>query len=50
MSWKNEIINSSPIPMSSDQLPQQRVSEVVEMPKRPEGLITYSEFIDYALL
>ena len=37
----------SPIPMSSDQLPQQRVSEVVTMPERPEGLITYSEFLDY---
>ena len=47
MNWKDEKVISSPIPISADQLPQQRISEVISMPPRPKGLITYSEFIDY---
>ena len=47
MNWKTETICSSPIPVSAEQLPQQRVNEVIEMPDRPEDLVTYSEFIDY---
>ena len=47
MNWKTETIYSSPIPVSAEQLPQQRVTEVIEMPDRPEDLVTYSEFIDY---
>ena len=62
MNWKTETIYSSPIPVSAEQLPQQRVTEVIEMPDRRRRIASslslakcvrsshdrvYPEFIDY---
>ena len=45
-SWKNERIAASPLPGFPDDLPQQRISEVVTLPEKPEGLEVRVEFLE----
>ena len=45
-SWKNERIAASPLPGFPDDLPQQRISEVVTLPDQPEGLEVRVEFLE----
>ena len=45
-SWKNERIAASPLPGFPDDLPQQRISEVVTLPDKPEGLEVKVEFLE----
>ena len=45
-SWKNEHIAASPLPEFPDDLPQQRISEVVTLPDKPEGLEVRVEFLE----
>ena len=45
-SWKNEHIAASPLPGFPDDLPQQRISEVVTLPDQPEGLEVRVEFLE----
>ena len=45
-SWKNEHIAASPLPGFPDDLPQQRISEVVTLPDKPEGLEVRVEFLE----
>ena len=44
--WKNERIAASPLPGFPDDLPQQRISEVVTLPDKPEGLEVKVEFLE----
>ena len=44
--WKNEDIAASPLPGFPDDLPQQRISEVVTLPDKPEGLEVRVEFLE----
>ena len=45
-SWKNERIAASPLPGFPDDLPQQRISEVVTLPDQPEGLEVRVELLE----
>ena len=45
-SWKNERIAASPLPEFPDDLPQRRISEVVTLPEKPEGLEVRVEFLE----
>ena len=44
--WKSERIAASPLPGFPDDLPQQRISEVVTLPDKPEGLEVKVEFLE----
>ena len=44
--WKSEHIAASPLPGFPDDLPQQRISEVVTLPDKPEGLEVKVEFLE----
>ena len=44
--WKSEHIAASPLPGFPDDLPQQRISEVVTLPDKPEGLEVKGEFLE----
>ena len=44
--WSRDKVNISPLP-PAEQLPQQRISEVLSLPERPESLDVHSEFIDH---
>ena len=46
-SWKNEHIAASPLPGCPDDLPQQRISEVVAMPDKPQGLEVKAGFLEF---